>query len=89
MLTSIRGIYRDGHIELIEPIEPIEPPFSMENNTPVIVTFLNTKLSHISLEKRGMSEQQAQALRLALSSFASEWDSAEMTIYDSYHKEAK
>jgi hypothetical protein len=83
MLTSIQGIYRDGQIELIEK------PSEVEDNTPVIVTFLSTKIAHISLAKRGINQQQAQALRFALSSFADEWDSAEMDIYDSYHKEAK
>ena len=104
MLTSIQGIYRDGRIELSEK------PSAIENNTPVIVTFLtqnspfptqnNAPLTPsrmppapnsmpISLAKRGITEQQAQAVRSALSTFAEEWDSAEMDVYNNYHKDAK
>ena len=104
MLTSIQGIYRDGRIELSEK------PSAIENNTPVIVTFLtqnspfltqnNAPLTPsrmapapnsmpISLAKRGITEQQALAVRSALSTFAEEWDSAEMDVYNNYHKDAK
>lgn len=83
MLTSIQGIYRDGQIELNEL------PSSIENNTPVIVTFFGVKNTPISLAKLGIGEQQAHALRLALSSFSDEWDSPEMIRYDSYHKEVR
>ena len=104
MLTSIQGIYRDGRIELSEK------PAAIENNTPVIVTFLTQNSPFltqnnaprtpsrmppapnsmpISLAKRGITEQQALAVRSALSTFAEEWDSAEMDVYNNYHKDTK
>ncbi len=48
----------------------------------VIVTFL--EVEGIDLRVRGISEDQASALRSQLASFAEEWDSPEMSVYDNY-----
>jgi len=75
MLTSIQGVYRKGQIELREK------PKNVEEETRVIVTFINPS---VDLHKRGIGEKQAQLLREQLSSFAEDWDSPEMSIYDDY-----
>ncbi len=76
MLKSIEGVYRDGKIELSEA------PGHVPEDTRVIVTFLETH--HIDLRERGISEEQAAALRTQLGTFAEEWDSPEMSCYDHY-----
>lgn len=45
MLTSIEGVYRNGHIELVEQ------PTTVSDNTRVIVTFLDRE--QIDLRARG------------------------------------
>ena len=77
MLTTIQGVYRDGKIELVET------PANMQDETPVIVTFL-VKPNWIDLRVRGISETQAAMLRAQLAPFAEDWDSPEMSIYDDY-----
>jgi hypothetical protein len=74
MLKSIQGTYRDGKIELAET------PDGIQNETPVIVTFLESK--HVDLGERGIDEHQAANLRARLSTFSEEWDSPEMAVYD-------
>jgi hypothetical protein len=76
MLKSVKGVYRDGKVELTEF------PGDVRNETRVIVTFLET--SHIDLPARGIDEAQAAALRAQLGSFAEEWDSPDMALYDNY-----
>ncbi|MBD3306049.1 hypothetical protein GF339_06685 [candidate division KSB3 bacterium] len=76
MLNSIEGIYRDGKIELLEP------PRDVKNNTYVIVTFLQS--GAIDLQARGIDRAHAANLRERLSTFAEEWNSPEMAIYDDY-----
>ncbi len=76
MLTAIQGIYRDGKIQLTEI------PRNVDNDTPVIVTFLTS--GTVSLAARGIDEEQAADLRARLTTFAEEWDSPEMDVYDSY-----
>lgn len=76
MLTAIQGIYRDGKIQLAEV-----PPH-VRDDTPVIVTFLTA--DNINLSERGIDEVQAADLRTRLMTFAEEWDSPEMDIYDNY-----
>lgn len=76
MLTAIQGIYRDGKIQLKEI------PSHVEDDTPVIVTFLTN--GNIELAARGIDEKQAADLRARLATFAEEWDSPEMDIYDNY-----
>ncbi|HRO91275.1 MAG TPA: hypothetical protein PK205_10440 [Promineifilum sp.] len=76
MLKSVEGIYRDGKIELIET------PANMDEDTPVIVTFLTGQ--YVDLRAGGISRKQALVLRERLSGFAEDWDSPEMELYDRY-----
>ena len=76
MLNAIEGIYRNGKIELVEN------PKEIMDETHVIVTFL--KSVPINLHERGIEEEQAANLRARLSTFAEDWDSPEMNIYDNY-----
>jgi hypothetical protein len=76
MLPAIHGTYRDGKIQLAEA------PRNVRDNTPVIVTFLTSE--EINLAARGIDETQAADLRGRLATFAEEWDSPEMDIYDNY-----
>jgi hypothetical protein len=73
MLTRIEGVYRDGKIDL----EAL--PENMPNDTRVIVTFLSP-----DLQARGIDEVHAAELRARLHTFALDWDSPEMAIYDDY-----
>jgi|GEM_PF-1034865 hypothetical protein len=70
------GVYRNGKIELPEA------PRGVREGTPVIVTFLTP--SPIDLCARGVDEAQAAGLRARLATFAEDWDSPEMSIYDHY-----
>ena len=76
MLKSVEGVYRDGKIELTEL------PADVQDETRVIVIFLET--NPIDLQARGISETQAAELRAQLGTFAEEWDSPEMGLYDNY-----
>ena len=76
MLTTIEGMYRGGKIELSET------PRDVCEDTPVIVTFLPTH--SIDLQKRGIDKAQAADLRERLVTFAEDWESPEMSIYDNY-----
>ena len=74
MLKSIEGIYREGHVELLE-----SPPNVTESR--VIVTFLPQNKA-IDLRERGIDEEQAADLRARLRTCAADWDSPEMDVYD-------
>lgn len=76
MLTTVEGIYRNGQIELIES------PNNLLEGTRIIVTFLETKT--IDLASQGIDKAQAELLRASLSTFAEDWNSPEMSIYDDY-----
>jgi len=76
MLTSIEGVYRDGRIELVEQ------PTNVQNDTRVIVTFLQR--GQVDLRARGIDAQQAADLRAQLAPFADEWNSPDMDVYDDY-----
>jgi hypothetical protein len=76
MLTSVTGVYRDGKIILSEQ------PKALPDDTQVIVTFLCS--NSVDLSAYGIDEAQAAALRARLQSFAADWDSPEMDIYDDY-----
>jgi hypothetical protein len=76
MLKSVEGVYRDGKIELTEF------PADVCNETRVIVTFLD--MGHINLQERGIDEAQAAELRAQLGTFAEEWNSPDMALYDNY-----
>jgi hypothetical protein len=73
MLTSIQGVYRDGKWLAEQPVK-------VPDETRVIVTFLAPHL--IDLRSRGIDEAQAAELRARLATFAEDWDSPEMGIYD-------
>jgi hypothetical protein len=76
MLTTIEGVYRKGKVELAEI------PRNVREGTPVIVTFLAP--AYIDLRTRGIDEVQAAELRARLATFAEDWESPEMDIYDNY-----
>ena len=76
MLISVEGIYRNGHIELIES------PDNMPEGTYAIVTFV--KANEIDLASQGIDQTQAEILRASLATFSDDWDSPEMTMYDNY-----
>jgi len=76
MLKSVSGVYRAGRVELAEE------PAGVEEDTRVIVTFLEP--GGIDLRQRGIDEAQAASLRHRLAAFAEEWESPEMSIYDDY-----
>ena len=81
MLTTIEGMYRGGKIELSET------PRDVCEDTPVIVTFLTSHA--IDLQERGIDKAQAANLRERLATFAEDWESPEMSIYDNYDDAAK
>jgi antitoxin component of MazEF toxin-antitoxin module len=76
VLTSIRGIYRQGGVDLAEQ------PSAVPDETHVIVTFLEP--GPIDLRERGIDATDAAELQSRLSTFAADWDSPEMSIYDHY-----
>ena len=75
MSKSIEGIYRHGKIELAEI------PTDVPEETRVVITFLEPACD---LREYGIDEAQAAGLRARLSTFAEEWESPEMDIYDNY-----
>ena len=76
MYATVEGIFRNGKIQLTEiPEHVIE-------DTPVIVTFLNTR--YVDLRDQGIGETQAADLRASFATFAEDWDRPEMDIYDEY-----
>jgi hypothetical protein len=76
MLITVEGVFRNGKVELKEA-----PP-NLDNDTPVIVTFVES--NSIGLRARGIDESQAADLRSRLKTFAEDWDSPEMDVYDNY-----
>ena len=78
ILKTVEGLYREGTIEL----ETI--PYGVRGVTRVLVTFLES--SAVSLHERGINETQAADLRARLATFAEDWESPEMDIYDDYDR---
>jgi hypothetical protein len=76
MLTAIQGVYRGGKI-VLQTV-----PSNVREETPVIVTFLQP--SRIDLQRRGIDETHAADLRVRLGTFAEDWESPEMDVYDDY-----
>ncbi len=76
MLKSISGLYRNGKVELSEV------PDKVPEDTRVIVTFLESGTT--DLRTRGIDKSQAADLRARLHTFAEDWDSSDMAIYDDY-----
>lgn len=79
MSIAIEGTYHNGKIELSET------PNDVCEGTRVIVTFLSP--GSIDLRERGIDETQAADLRARFSTFAEDWDSLEMSVYDNYDEE--
>ncbi|MCK4249254.1 MAG: hypothetical protein KAX15_05695 [Candidatus Omnitrophica bacterium] len=76
MLKAIEGIYHDGKIELSDM------PSDVHGKIRIIVTFLEP--SSVDLRARGIDEVHAAELRARFATFAADWDSPEMEIYDAY-----
>lgn len=76
MLTSVEGVYRNGRVELTEH------PTDVYEGMQVIVTFI--KSNQVDLASQGIDQAQAEVLRGNLATFAEDWDSPEMNIYDNY-----
>jgi len=76
MLKTIEGVYRDGKVELVET------PGNVSGDTRVMVTFLEG--ADVDLQARGIGEGQAADLRARLATFADDWNSPEMKVYDNY-----
>jgi len=76
MQKSIEGVYRNGKVELDEM------PDDVHDEARVIVTFLDPR--EVDLRARGISEAQAAELRARLATFAEDWESPEIDIYDDY-----
>ena len=79
MSTSVEGVYSNGKIELSET------PNDVCEGARVIVTFLSP--GSIEKRERGIDESQAADLRARFSTFAEDWESLEMSIYDNYDEE--
>ncbi len=76
MLTTVEGIYRDGRIELKSL------PSNVTNEAKLIVTFVDADV--VDLADQGIDRSQSEILRNNLATFADDWNSPEMNIYDNY-----
>jgi len=76
MLTMVRGVYRNGRIELSET------PGEVRDEAQVLVTFL--PVGDVDLSAQGIDPEQAAELRARLASFTEDWDQPEMDVYDTY-----
>ena len=74
MLKTIEGVFHKGKIELSG-----SNSFIPENSR-IIVTILNDET--INLSSCGINKNEAAELRSNLASFACDWDSPEMDIYN-------
>jgi len=72
-LKTVRGVFRNGQIELAET------PLDVDEAR-VIVTFLPKDA--VNLSERGIDADQAASLRARLSAFAEDWELPEMEAYD-------
>jgi hypothetical protein len=77
MLKSVKGIYRDGKVVLLET------PGDLTEGK-VIVTFL-AESGLVELQSRGIDREQAGDLRIRLSRFAEDWERPEMDAYDALY----
>ncbi len=76
MATVVRGVYRQGRVELIES------PGSARDDAPVVVTFLEP--GEVDLRQIGVDEATALEWRQSMASFAEDWEAPEMAVYDNY-----
>jgi hypothetical protein len=79
MLKTIEGVYREGKVELAERPDGLA---ELDEEVPVLVTFLESH--RVDLRAHGIDEAHAAELRARLSTFATDWDGAEMDAYDNY-----
>lgn len=75
MLTSVRGIYKDGQVKLREKVHGIK-------TAEVIVTFIFPEDRGVSLRVRGFTEELASELRQRLLTFEEDWNAPGMEAYD-------
>jgi hypothetical protein len=76
MFRTVEGICRNGDVH------PEETPDGARKGMRVLVTFLTPM--PVDLAERGIDAAGAAELRARLATFAEEWDSPEMDIYDDY-----
>jgi hypothetical protein len=76
MLRTLEGIDRHGKVELAEV------PKDVCDETRVLVTFLKPQATDI--QASGTDEVHAAELRARLATFAEDWDSPELAVYDDY-----
>ena len=69
MIKIIEGVYRNGKIELPEV------PGDIRDETRVFVTFVEPGIDALA---------RARELRARLTTFAEDWESPDMDIYDNY-----
>ncbi len=74
MLKAVKGVYRNGKVELLEQPSGVE-------GAAVLVTFL-AEGTDIDLRSRGIDEAQASDLRGRLKTFTDDWERPEMQAYD-------
>lgn len=79
MSKTIKGIYRDGKIELLET------PDDVCEGTRAVVIFLPP--GAIGIQEHGIDKLQAAELRNRFSTFVEDWESPEMSVYDNYDEE--
>jgi hypothetical protein len=75
MLTSVRGVYKDGKIELYEKVTGIE-------SAEVIVTFIPLEDRGVDLKARGFTIELAAELHQRLLTFEEDWNAPGMEVYD-------
>jgi hypothetical protein len=73
MSKSVKGVFRNGHVELLEPA-----PEGGEGH--VIVTFLAS--TAVDLAERGIDEQHAADIRHRRAAFTDDWNHPDMDSYD-------
>jgi hypothetical protein len=75
MLTSVRGIYKDGQVTLREKVHGIE-------TAEVIVMFIPPEDRGVDLRARGITSELAAELRQRLLTFEEDWNAPGMEAYD-------
>ena len=74
VLQTVRGVYHNGHIDLLDK------PVRLKESA-VLVTFVPGG-GKVDLKRKGFSRVTAADLRGRLKSFAHDWDRPEMDAYD-------
>ena len=74
MLVSVRGVYRDGKIELRDKLPAVTV-------SEVIVTFLANE-PNVELVTYGLTRPQVLELRERLATFEDDWNAPGMEAYD-------